>query len=176
MRSVEEVLALYQPEPLTIELCPLHEELLQRKNYTFASTEYEVKAAVDHVSPEFREIPRGTKRPAGAVFVLYVADLHALDPLAPGPMMTGPLAGIISNAYNWHALCLNAAALLSKKQVQRLHLQQMAWGNPIHFPRYNRELVTAWLSHYATYAQEHLPLPAAEAAPVQPLSQNTLFT
>lgn len=175
MRTIEEVLALYQPAPLALPRCPVHRDLIKpSKSFCYTSSEYGVSACVDHVGAEFREIPRGKKAPQGAVFVLYTDDLGPLDPSAPGPLMTGPLRMVTSNAYNWHALRMNAAALLSGKGVLRLHLQQLSWGNAIHFPRYNPELIRGVLIHYAAALRAAAPAPAPLAPPPQ-ATQKSFF-
>jgi hypothetical protein len=164
MRDIEEILALYQPEPLPMPKHPLYAELLRpHRTNVFRSDKTGVSASVDLMLEDFRDLPRGKKRPAGMVFVLYTADREPLAQNAPGPMMLGPLAGIISNPYNWHALRMNVAAYLSGRDVLRLHLQQLSTGNAIHFPRYNPEVVERLLAHCSagvnTVSQPTSPLP-----------------
>jgi hypothetical protein len=164
MKTIEEVLALYQPEPLALPRCQLHMELIKPvKSYVFKNHALQLSAEVDYMTNEFRDVPRGKKRPTGFVFVLYTDDLGPLQKNAPGPMMLGPLSHIVSNPFNWHALRMNVAAYLSGKQVLRLHLQQISAGNHVYFPNYNAQLVETLLRHYAAL---NAPVPHIDATPV----------
>jgi hypothetical protein len=176
MLTIESLLARYQPEPLALPRCPVYAELIKpTKSFTY--TGHGVSASVDLVSEEYRELPRGKKKPAGFAFILYTDDLYLLDQGAPGPKMLGPLAQLTSNAFTWHALRLTAAAYLSGKAVLRLHLQQLSAGNQVHHPRYNPHLIAALFADYRQQASPVVAVPAQVLPGVgEPLStQNQLF-